>query len=995
MNKSVVLILLVAVVNAAHYKHGHAHHKIDDDNRKLRDGANPDEDDYRNFCSRISSFQPQKAQSELTEVLQRLQDDGLLPTSNPNKKAEEICEHPGNYSSRVCSYFRKYEMINSILLDYNMVTTESDVRPFYLRMWCKHPECLEFKARNCKIVSHRNEGLPGYVGCTGLHVAALDPKTSIQLREEVTKICKVDKYAGPFCLSDKMIGIVDRCSRKDEMKSFLDADQFNNAILLNYAALKSVDPENFAEVQPSNQKEQELYSGNLQVIFDLFNQAKYAELAKYMELLPGSIDIVPSCTSMATAGFDESKQRECILGRTIDQVKQFLQLLPENKPSLGGEERKILNTKIDYKEYLKQGQIERILDVVQNQELTIFTITDNLKKQFDKSVGERFQEMKTYFSQVEGFNKEIAKADIGYISGTLNTYETSIENLAREVATGLSDLLLYAIGTSSADLIQKTAVLAMQIADACNPLKTLFGGGAATDVLGAADELALAIANVAKSAKLQSSFGELIDKTEKIMNKFDDNSEFLRTVKELLKKIDAEETSDSSFEDNKITFIEKYNAYTPGVTKPELTEMTATWETVLDEACNVIDGAETTGAAAIKAIVDGLGLCWKVKIKAQKMIETYCEIYDFQFDLMDALAAYVRSATAVNAASDMNENYAQVAQSNPDDILYFLQQLAGLSFIMNKIQMMQTVEAYCDVLEYKEGAVRPSVCRGLDTDVKGLIAHVEKECSSKTLQYRNVPMTPAKSGDKAFLNITELFAGRPVTFQIPDGQWLVDNEWINEDEKSAAIYLRKFEVFLPTESQTSRDIQVVTKITGGNYLTDDKTEYLITPPRPLVFDYAEGRDTVCRQESIRNPYTLCATDAPAEICPHSPETDCVEVPTTVLYGSIFAQLSVRLRGYPSSLPIPDPATQASVKVGVQLCKMSDLVKDATVSHTKKPGVAKKHWSKKLRKDSSSRRCCGDGQYWNEKEGSCQSCPNGSVRRLHGYFCDNNHKTLSS
>ena len=198
--------------------------------------------------------------------------------------------------------------------------------------------------------------------------------------------------------------------------------------------------------------------------------------------------------------------------------------------------------------------------------------------------------------------------------------------------------------------------------------------------------------------------------------------------------------------------------------------MTVFWEAVIERACEVIEAADKATSVAIQTYVNSQGYCWKIPIKMQKLTETYEEIHDFQFDLMDAMAAYVRASTAVNSAGDMNGNYEMIAQSNPENILYFLQQLAAMTYLNNKMEKAQVVENYCDVLQYKRGGQRPAE----STDIATLIAH-EETGSIPHLTYQNVPIEQSSESDRAFLNLTELFLGNPVTFQIPNGQWLVNH----------------------------------------------------------------------------------------------------------------------------------------------------------------------------------------------------------------------------
>ena len=757
---------------------------------------------------------------------------------------------------------------------------------------------------------------------------------------------------------------------------------------------------------PTNEAEQSLFEDNLNMIFNLFNADKYDDLAKYMKLLPDTGDITPLCTSLAIATLNARKQRECILGQVIDQTRQFLNTLPGHKPTLAGKSRKVLNTQIDYKTYLQQNQISEILGIVQDQEFTMYTIADNLKKQFDESLDNRFQGLKSYFSQVEDFNQKIAKADIGYIKGTLDTYKNQVTSLSEEAGENYVDLLRYALSIATVSLAESIAKVGMRIFGAMNPASALFGSGV-VDVMEALAEMALAISELANAITLIEAFDTLQEKTGKVVEKLGANNDFLEDVKEIIDKIDADDTSSERFEELKQRFLTKYNDYSPQVTKPELTEMASYWETVIDELCGVIDGATTPVAAGIQAAVKSQGLCWKIPIKVQKLIELFAEIFDFQFDLMDALADYVRASTAVNAAGDMLTNFNQIADSDPERILVFLQQLACMTFLTNKMQNKQIINSYCEVLEYKQGGHPPEVCTKDTISISSLVAHVTPAINCE-LTYQNIPTIPSDSTDRAYLNLTELFRGAPVTFQIPNHQWLKNQAWISPGDQSSAIYLKRFEVYLPTESPDPRAIDVVSKSTGGNMLDPTSTnEYLITPPKRLEYNYYEGRNIVCRQDTITNPYKLCEEDAPPEICPRTKLDECVEQPVTALDLSVYTQWSIQLTGYPTKQAIPEPATPVSVKVGVDLCKLPPSTggKSRDVQTQKKHGKKKAmtndskkrktkhgwkmHWSKKLMRDD---RCCGDGQFWSEADSSCQSCPESSVRRLRGYYCDKNAAT---
>ncbi len=57
--------------------------------------------------------------------------------------------------------------------------------------------------------------------------------------------------------------------------------------------------------------------------------------------------------------------------------------------------------------------------------------------------------------------------------------------------------------------------------------------------------------------------------------------------------------------------------------------------------------------------------------------------------------------------------------------------------------------------------------------------------------------------DSATLNITRLYQGYFDSFQITSSQWLVDNKWLLASQAEKVMYIKSFELFLPTVSEDS------------------------------------------------------------------------------------------------------------------------------------------------------------------------------------------------
>ena len=133
---------------------------------KHRDsGENPDEDDHRQACEKISGWtiNPHDAKPHIDNILQRLQNEDLLPSENPIDKARQICEDPTQENSRVCVFLHKHDLINKITIDFDNIGPGLQ-RAVYMKYWCKHPLCVQYTT-TCTNLAHHHEDLGGYMDC--------------------------------------------------------------------------------------------------------------------------------------------------------------------------------------------------------------------------------------------------------------------------------------------------------------------------------------------------------------------------------------------------------------------------------------------------------------------------------------------------------------------------------------------------------------------------------------------------------------------------------------------------------------------------------------------------------------------------------------------------------------------------------------------------------------------------------------------------------------
>lgn len=293
---------------------------------------------------------------------------------------------------------------------------------------------------------------------------------------------------------------------------------------------------------------------------------------------------------------------------------------------------------------------------------------------------------------------------------------------------------------------------------------------------------------------------------------------------------------------------------------------------------------------------------------------------------MEAMASYMRADTAIDASGSITTDFSNLPRAVSNQRV--TRKLSLVSLISYKINTWQIVKDYCDILEYKGGGVRPSiVCKGMQTSTKNLVAYPESSRCTDRQGFFDVPI--ASNDQHGFMNLIDLHCGKPVIFQIPNSQWLVDNGWIAEGDKDSAIFVKKFEVFMPTVSTFKGRKQVKVEVVGENKLppTDAKhTSYVIVPNEPFEADYQEGKGRPpCGNPEISNPYGQTLP----KICPFTSENQNNGLGSkTKLFTSIYSQWQVTVSGYKSAAYIPNPAnTDFRLKVRVKFCILNKNRKD--------------------------------------------------------------------
>ena len=116
------------------------------------------------------------------------------------------------------------------------------------------------------------------------------------------------------------------------------------------------------------------------------------------------------------------------------------------------------------------------------------------------------------------------------------------------------------------------------------------------------------------------------------------------------------------------------------------------------------------------------------------------------------------------------------------------------------------MEMECDRLEYLEGD-RPKECNGMGTTITNLVSRIAQPCQ-EVRKIKWNPTKPSSVVDKAWINLESLYAGKSVVFKIPNSQWLIDQDWMEQWDREAKHVVKEFIVYLPTQSHRKTTVKV-------------------------------------------------------------------------------------------------------------------------------------------------------------------------------------------
>ncbi|XP_067681811.1 uncharacterized protein [Haliotis asinina] len=938
----------------------------------------------RNITSSTASHFIKSADENFQLLFGQLQSRGYLTSFRPMYHAKRMCKNSEKSTHGVCVFLRRLKLFKELKRDLELLSvipsptgTDAEnnlIQYTYRRLMTLHPQIEQF----CDIPNFLNDFYKYLPDVKRIHdtkyqrvverIFSGSLKLGV-LHSEINEVCGPDKE-GPHCLLRDVLQLIERAKKfnlhRDRIGRWKNEDVHNyfNALTFSSILLKWKYHDRVKAIQPHNTTDQQaVVTKIIRAIAMYIDEGADEKLEILMSMFP-YFNTDKICNS----------GKMCLFWRVVDQTRIYVKTRKEK--SGNGVKVRLLNTDIDLREFLRQKQMERVLQLLSDQEYNLVAVADDLKNEFSKVINQRFYELKTYFKKIHSFSAAKAKADM-IVFHQLNNLTKSVRELAPDIDTDVAIILGFVMTSAALELTEKSINFGVVLAESCNPLKAATDSSV-SDIMDAMAELANALATVGKAIRLVTAIKALRDHISYVRKGFAKNQDFINDMKTIMEKVTQNKTGDD-FEDAKDRFLEKYNDYVPAVTKPDITEMGVYFTKVVQEACSVIDGTSTSLAAAPKAFIGSSGLCITTEVKIGKLVSTLESIYDKQYEMVEVLAQNVQAQVAMKAADGIVADFDSLAGSDgqDEDVLEGLRQVAGMSYVCYRIMVLQVIRMYCDELEYKAGGVRPHVCKDAGTDISTLLAYKVPPCSSRGLEFQTVSGRKTSRWDTAFMNISKLYSGEEIRFKIPNSRWLYKAGWITRADLKAVIYVSGFEVYLPSEVPYRRDIRVTVKMEGENELVPGDTRYNINPSRPMVFEYKVGHGLNCRQHrGYDNPYTTCPNNKIPDVCPKTEYSCFLDGGDRVLHPSIFASFSVRINGY-EDLPVPRPSTPVPVKVAVRTCVFIP-------SRTDQQFIDKFRYQGRKRLAST---CCPPEQFWSGRHMACRKCPTNSTVALRGYYCE--------
>ena len=589
-----------------------------------------------------------------------------------------------------------------------------------------------------------------------------------------------------------------------------------------------------------------------------------------------------------------------------------------------------------------------------------------------------------YFDTMAQFNERAAKSDYDVVVATWADYEKELQKLSGQLNSTADLIINGAIGSLSVELAMNVAkVFFGSLSVLKNPLEP---GEMADSIIQMMDLMG----DLVKTGNDLGEIPVIVDAMKvanqhrrKMVENFDKNKEHYHTMEKIVKvasggPIDLDACRRMVDESDKITSTFLMNDYV--IMKEKM-------DYVLDKSCELLRTGESANSQYVQTYFVVTGACPRAKEQLALMDFYFTKLGDLEDEYNEVLRSIASAKLAQAKAQELGDT---LKTSLNDDLDVHIVRFE--SFIMLRNHKLQLISDACNKLTYINGGLESATCTKLlenpDGNFLPVISNVPTMCRRETQITKVVsipvgvpdPLRPLPPGT---INIQSLMGQNgekgSTIFQIPNNQWLVDNDWLHEDvvDQFGPFFIKEFSVippFVEVPRRASISAQL-TMIDNGFYKLK-KRVYLRTE--------ILTRAVVCRNGFIPNPYNLPQ-------CPHHLEQLCLvqrgwygsENPQVAeIYPSVNAtwRLTFDLRRVPD--PKPYPTTPMFIKAEVTLCS----------THNMRNGMKQKAMMEKRNQHGG---CCNKNQGYylsllaefQYDNSPCKKCPEGSSPSYFGSWCE--------
>ena len=729
----------------------------------------------------------------------------------------------------------------------------------------------------------------------------------------------------------------------------------------------------------------------LKIMYNKIQENDLTGLQDIANLIPNENQMGLTSSDECSPNFDKiSRSMKCGFKIVMENLAVFL-----SQYSSKDRRTKSLDLSVDHKTRLTQFQISSIKGAVENTKLELQSslekFTGEIKKYFESSIGNRFANLRNYFKKVASFDADIAKADTIFITGKLDEFKKTSEDLQKKLEYDTSKLQMEGTIIKSIDA---TFMWLKAIGSGITAFIGIMAGdvGGFADTADHIDAAAKATLDAVKGGKIREQIDIATESFKKIGEGFQKNRVHLENTKKIVDKLRAEETSGDEFKKLQEEFLKSYNDYTPQVSEAQIAELDAAWSAVVDNLEALVESVETKEAIAAVTYIFVENQVFKLKIAVPQLAQTLSNRFDYQFELMDSLTAMMRAHTSMQAANGLAKGFEDLERQLADsaEAQLALEQMALSTYVISQFHLLLILSQYCNYVTYVNAGVESSQCANalstMDTNhIDEALSYNPPSCDVVKVDLK---IPTSDSGRANSINLNQLNSGEPVSFQIPDFDWLKRNGEVSSSDEDSALFVKLFEIYAITndnyELRNNLRVEVTPAGSAPIYPVSGQVKYELRPRSrsQYVFEYKENYRGNC--DSEKNPYLVCSP-GPKGICVKSRG----ELNNNLgAYPSIYSPWIIKFDQKLENAPKPAPGTKLYLQAKLQLCRKR---KDSDIrsSQGRKRSLknVKKHKHQTYR--DSDVPACPVGKYFNQESGLFAACSADSTSQHYGYYCEVN------